>query len=156
MLRNSFASLLQSFFDQSAKHGGRTRRATGKRKPRNTATCNETWETPTFDLQLHPSCMNVEFKPAASGQLQHFKDKNLNKNTTESTATWENSFKAWRKWRNVPYALRDIPQEQLDTILQQFYTELQKVDGSKYKPASLCTMIAALDRHLRNTRATLI
>ena len=47
-------------------------------------------ETPTFDLQLHPSRTNVELKPAASGELQHFKDKNLNKNTTKSTATWEN------------------------------------------------------------------
>ena len=61
----------------------------------------ELGETPTFDLQLHPSRTNVEFKPAASGELQHFKDKNLNKNTTKSTATWENHFEAWRKWRNV-------------------------------------------------------
>ena len=61
----------------------------------------ELGETPTFDLQLYPSRTNVEFKPAASGELQHFKDKNLNKNTTKSTATWENRFEAWRKWRNV-------------------------------------------------------
>ena len=47
----------------------------------------ELGETPTFDLQLHPSRTNVEFKPAASGELQHFKDKNLNKDTTKSTAT---------------------------------------------------------------------
>ena len=54
----------------------------------------ELGETPTFDLQLHPSRTNVEFKPAASGELQHFKDKNLDKNTTKSTATLENHFEA--------------------------------------------------------------
>lgn len=30
---------------------------------------------------------------------------------------------------------------------------MQKADGGKYKPEHLCTIIAALGRHLRNTRA---
>lgn len=95
----------------------------------------------------------MEFKPAVSEELQQFKDKKINKNTTKSTAMWENCFEAWRKWRNVPYTPKDIPGEQLDTILQQFYAELLKADGSGYDPDSLQRMIAALDRHLWSNKA---
>ena len=40
------------------------------------------------------------------------------------------------------------------TDLQQFYAEVRKADGNQYKPDSLRTMLAALDRHLRQNGAT--
>lgn len=42
----------------------------------------------------------------------------------------------------------------IDTILQNFYTEVQKADGGKYKLEHLRIIIATLGRHLRNIRAT--
>ena len=34
----------------------------------------------------------------------------------------------------------------LDVVLQNFFAELKKKDGTDYKPESLRTMLAALDR----------
>ena len=38
-------------------------------------------------------------------------------------------------------------------MLQQFYVEVQKEDGSEYKPDSLRVMLASLDRHFRENGA---
>lgn len=80
-------------------------------------------------------------------------DKNRNKNTEKSTSTWVNRFETWRKWRNIPSKLQDIPRDELDQTLQLFYAEVRKADGSNYKLDSLCTMLEALDRHLHENRA---
>ena len=37
----------------------------------------------------------------------------------------------------------------LDEILQQFYAEVKRKDGTDYEPSSLANMQAALDCHLR-------
>ena len=37
----------------------------------------------------------------------------------------------------------------LDEILQQFYAEVKRKDGTDYEPSSLANMQVALDRHLR-------
>ena len=37
----------------------------------------------------------------------------------------------------------------LDEILQQFYAEVKRKDGTDYEPSSLSNMQAAIDRHLR-------
>ena len=89
------------------------------------------------------------FEAATPGDLQKFKEKNLNKNTTKSTNTWVNCFEAWRRWRELPHKLEDIPKQDLNGTLEQFFAEVRKSDGSEYEPDSLRTMLAALDRHLR-------
>ena len=45
-------------------------------------------------------------------------------------------------------------QRSLDKILQRFYAELMKSDGTDYEPESLKVMIACLDRHLWEHGAT--
>ncbi len=40
---------------------------------------------------------------------------------------------------------------ELDSVLQNFFAELKKKDGTDYEPESLCTMLAALDRHFRSS-----
>ena len=82
------------------------------------------------------------FEAATPDDLQKFKEKNLNKNMTKSTNTWVNCFEAWRTWRKLPHKLEE-----------QFFTEVRKFDGSEYKLDSLCTMLAALDRHLQQAGA---
>ena len=64
-----------------------------------------------------------------------------------------NHFETCRKWRNIPSKLQDIPRDKVDQTLQLFYAEVRKADGSDYKPDSLRTMLAALDRHLHENGA---
>ena len=89
------------------------------------------------------------FKAASPGKIQKFKEENLNK-STKSTNTWVNRFKAWRRRREPPHKLEEIP-KQLNGTLERFFAEVCKSDTSEYEPDSLHTMLAALDRHLQPT-----
>ena len=100
-------------------------------------------------ISPHPS----SFEAATPTDLQRFKDKNLNRNTAKSTSTWVNRFESWRKWKNLPNRIEQIAEGELDGVLQQFYAEVRKADSSQYEPDSLRTMLAALDRHLRQNGA---
>ena len=40
---------------------------------------------------------------------------------------------------------------ELDMVLQNFFAELKKKDGTDYKSESLRTMLAALDKFFRNS-----
>ena len=44
-----------------------------------------------------------------------------------------------------------LSQEELDQTLQLFYAEVRKADSSHCEPESLCTMLAALDKHLHES-----
>jgi len=58
------------------------------------------------------------FEAATPDDLQKFKEKNLNKNTTKSTNTWVNRFEAWRTWRKLPHKLEEIPKQELNGTLE--------------------------------------
>ena len=51
--------------------------------------------------------------------------------------------------RGLARPLQEIPQDELDEVLQHFYACVAKQDGQDYEPSSLRTMLAALDRFLR-------
>ncbi len=89
------------------------------------------------------------FAVATNADLLRFLDKNNNSNTTKTTVTWVNRFETWRQSRGIPHKLELIPPEELDRVLQQFFAELRKQNGGEYEPGSLRTMLAALDRFLR-------
>lgn len=89
------------------------------------------------------------FAEATLEDLQRLQDKNKNKNTAKTTNTWVKRFEAWRSFKNMPYKLEEVPKAELDKVLQLFFAELRKKDGSEYEPESLRTMLASLDRFLR-------
>ena len=93
------------------------------------------------------------FEAATPDNLQKFKEKNLNKNMTKFTNTWVNRFEVWRTWRKLPHKLEEIPKQELNGTLKQFFAEVCKSNGSEYEPESLRTMLTALDRHLRQAGA---
>ena len=74
----------------------------------------------------------------------------MNKNTIRSTATWINRFEAWHKVRGITNELENIPENELDNILQSFFAKIQKSDGTEYEPESLRVMLSAMDQYLRN------
>ena len=53
------------------------------------------------------------------------------------------------KLRNKEEEIERLKPSRLVEILQQFYTEVKRKDGTDYKPLSLANMQAALDRRLR-------
>ena len=56
---------------------------------------------------------------------------------------WVNRFEAWQIAQRLPHLLQDIEKEEVDGILQRFH-------GEDYEPVSLRTMLASLDRYLRD------
>ncbi len=59
--------------------------------------------------------------------------------------------KVWSSWavsRNINCSMETMAPTTLDKVLQKFYLEVRKQDGSEYEPDSLKVMQAALERYL--------
>ena len=86
--------------------------------------------------------------PAVS--IQWLKAKAKNTNTTKNICQWLRAYLSWvTKLRNKGEEIERLKPSRLVEILQQFYTEVKRKDGTDYKPLSLANMQAALDRRLR-------
>ena len=94
---------------------------------------------------------SARFAEVDAAELKRLQDKNINKNTKQSTNTWVNRFEAWRVARKLPWKLEDIPLAKFDDTLQHFFAELKTRKGEDYEPDSLRTMLGALNRHLRDS-----
>ena len=81
-----------------------------------------------------------------SNELQRLKDKNKNRNTTISTNTWRKRFEQWVAQKQFTIDPATISPHELDAVLQHFYADLKKLDGSDYELESLKTMLVALNR----------
>ena len=53
------------------------------------------------------------------------------------------------KERKLNPKLEEYEHEQLDKMLQIFYTEIRTKDGLEYEPESFKSMLAALNRYLK-------
>ena len=81
--------------------------------------------------------------------IEELKAKAKNKNTTKSTSQWMRVYLSWANLRNKEKEIERLAPETLDEILQLFFTEIKKKDGTDYEPSSLANMQAALDRYLK-------
>ena len=87
---------------------------------------------------------------SANAELQRLKDKN--KNTEKSTNTRTKKFEKWIKQKGAGFqCVSQAAPNELDAVLQHFFAEVKKDDGSDYEPESLRTMLAALDRSFRSS-----
>ena len=62
------------------------------------------------------------FALTTENDLKQLKDKN--KNTIRSTVTWIKRFEAWYKERGINNELENIPENELDNVLQSFFAEI--------------------------------
>ena len=116
-----------------------------------------------FDVGATPSHPSTTFGAAPprpsvfamtdGDELHQLQDKNKNKNTKISTNIWVNCLQRWQEHKGITGTLLDSNEQQLDETLQQFYAELQKEDGSDYKPDSLQVMLASLNHYFRENGA---
>ena len=88
-----------------------------------------------------------KFSPTVS--IEELKPKAQNANTTKSTCQWLRVYLFCAKLRNKEQEIERLEPSSLDEILQQFYAEVKRQDGTDYKLSSLANMQAALDRRLR-------
>ena len=77
---------------------------------------------------------------SAAVSIEELKAKTKNAHTTKIS---------WAKLRNKEQEVERLEPSRLDEILQQFYAEVKRKDGTDYKTSSLINMQAALDRRLR-------
>ena len=90
-----------------------------------------------------------KFATVCDSDLGRLKDKNKNGNTSRSTNTWVRRFKKWQEDRGLHVDPTCIESQELGVVLQRFFAEIRKEDGSEYEPDSLRTMLSALDRYFR-------
>ena len=111
------------------------------------------------DVLCHDTCSSYitdhtsstsAFALTTENDLKRLKDKNKNKNTIRSTVTWIKRFEAWRKERGINNELENIPENELDNVLQSFFAEIRKSDGTDYEPECLRVMLSAMDRYLKD------
>ena len=86
---------------------------------------------------------------SATVSIKELKVQAKNTNTTKSKCQWLRVYLSWTKLRNKEQKIERLERSRLDDILQQFYAEVKRKDGTDYEPWSLANMQAALDRRLR-------
>ena len=87
--------------------------------------------------------MKVRNLPYPFLRGQPLKENAKNKNTSKATQTWLNVWQTWATERKLNPKLEEYKHEQLDKMLQIFYTEIRTKDGLEYEPESLKSMLAA-------------
>ncbi len=117
---------------------------------------------PASGIEAPPELLNEDksagiealSRSSSNVELQRLKEKNRNKNTDRSTQTSGRKFTQWVQEKQLHFSLETISAEELDKILQHYFAELKKKDGSDYEPDSLRTMLASLDRHFQEAGCT--
>ena len=60
-------------------------------------------------------------------------------------------FCQWTQKRDHPKNIEVLVPDTLDSILQCFFTEINKKDGKDYEPSSLAAIQNSIDRYLRQS-----
>ena len=60
-------------------------------------------------------------------------------------------FFQWAQKRDHPKSIEVLAPDTLDSILQHFFTEINKKDGKDYEPSSSAAMQNSVDRYLRES-----
>ena len=107
-----------------------------------------TGEAPNLNTKLKRMA-DSRFALSNQNIVEQLKENAKNKNTLKATQTWLNVWQTWAKERKVNPKMEEYEHKQLDEMLQIFYTKIRTKDGSEYEPESLKSMLAALNRYLK-------
>ena len=107
-----------------------------------------TGEAPNLNIKVKKMA-DSRFALSNQNIVEQLKENAKNKNTSKATQTWLNVWQTWATERKLNPKLEEYEHEQLDKMLQIFYTEIRTKDGLEYEPESLKSMLAALDRYLK-------
>ena len=120
----------------------------------NTSTASERLALTETTLETNnlPAPDESRFPLTSNETLLETLEEAENKNTKRSTTTWMRVWSSWAKSRNINVNMETISPAALDEILQKYYLEVRKQDGTDYEPDSLKVMQAALERYLSDKR----
>ena len=102
----------------------------------------------TMETNNFPAPDESRFPLTSNEQIQETIKEEENKNTIRSTNTWMRVWYSRAKSRQINESIETMAPATLDGVLQKFYLEVRKQDGSEYEPDSLKVMQAALERYL--------
>ncbi|KAK3730999.1 hypothetical protein QZH41_006644 [Actinostola sp. cb2023] len=109
-----------------------------------------TEKTTSSSTNLSASYVDQSRFPVLSeDDITHLQASAENANTKRSTIYWMKVLATWCKSRDVTVKIETLEPADLNTLLNQFYAEVKKVDGEDYEPESLKIMQAAIDRYLK-------
>ena len=95
--------------------------------------------------------MAARFPEISCEEIEKLAEKAVNKNTVKTTKMWMNVWKSWAESKGLNNDIVKYEAKELDECLSRFFAEIRKSDGSDYEPDSLRVMLAALDRHLKQS-----
>ena len=93
--------------------------------------------------------MASRFEDVTDSDVAALKDTAVNLNTRKSTVNWLRVFENWCDENALDNSPEKLPPEQLDKVLERFYSSARTQDRTNYEPGSLKVMQAALDCHLK-------
>ena len=86
---------------------------------------------------------------STSVSIKELKAKAKNTKTTKSPCQWLRVYLYWAKLSNKEHEIKSLETGRLGKIMQQFYAEVKRKDGTDCEPSPLVNMQAAIDRGLR-------
>ena len=86
------------------------------------------------------------FYSASDSDIDALKQASGSKNTKKSTLSWMRVFNNWKITHSYTEEMHAYQPEDLNPILEKFFAELRKTNGTDYKPAYLRVMMSSLDR----------
>ena len=100
----------------------------------------------TSDVSLFSKAEMIRFYSASDSNIDALKQANSSKSTEKSTLSWMRVFNNWEITHSYTEEIHTYQPEDLNLILEKFYVELQKANGTDYEPAWLRVMMSSLDR----------
>jgi len=92
----------------------------------------------------------ARFPLVSDEEITEINETAASKNTARATKTCMTTWAEWCKVRNINVNMETYCPRALGGLLNKFYVEIRKKDGTDYEPDSLKVMQAALDRYLRH------
>ena len=91
----------------------------------------------------------ARFPLVSDEEISEVNETAASKNPARATKTWMSAWTEWCKARNINVKMESYCPQALDGLLNKFYIEIRKKDGTDYEPDSLRVMQTAIDRYLR-------
>ena len=100
---------------------------------------------------IDPSLLNKSNKEKQlnESEISSFIEENRNSNTTKKTKTDLHVWTRWCNSINERRPMEDIPPEELNNLLAQFFIKVRKLNGDEFEPGTLTSLQRSFDRFLR-------
>ena len=75
------------------------------------------------------------FFSASDKDIEALKEASISKNTKKSILSWLRVFNKWKTTHSYNEEIHKYSPTKLNVILEKFYAEIRKTDGTDYEPA---------------------